>query len=447
VRKVVDELDLIEANEREQIVFHLNNAKAKDLEATLQTYFSTEAQTMQRTLGGEQGISGSVARQLEQEVTVVGDEKSNKLLISASPRYLEAVEEIVTELDTAPPQVEIQVLIAEVTLDNENTWGADIKVGGVAGIGPDAYKFGSLAAGGAMASALGTPNLSVSSIDFELMVRALEVQGKLEVLSRPSITVKNNEEARIQVGENVGLLGGTTQSGSGNVTASIEREDVGIILQVTPTINDDGFVQLDINPEISTLTSKTIQLSGDLQTPIIARRVVDTTVSVMDGQTVAIGGLIQTTEERRDWKVPFVGDIPILGLPFRSSKLQNVKTELLVILTPRVIPGGKPAVKRYQHLTDIGINRVTDPSRIIEEIGPRDASPDIAPPALPSEGPESLAPVNMEGAPRVPAKRVGATDGGGPAAQPSQSTIDWSSTPRVPAKRKDPGQGSKQTQE
>lgn len=430
VRKVVDDLDTIEANEREQLVFHLTNAKAKEIEATLQNYFQTEAATMQRTLGGEQGISGSVSRQLEQEVTVVGDEKSNKLLISASPRYIAAVEQIVEELDAAPPQVMIQVLLAEVTLDDEDTWGMDVEIGGVTGLGNDAYKFGSFAAGGALASALGTPNLSVSSVDFELMVRALEVQGKLEVLSRPQITVKNNEQARIQVGENVGLPGGSTQSGSGNVTTDVNYEDVGIILQVTPTISGDGFVQLDINPEISTLTSKTIQISADLQTPIIARRVVDTTVSVMDGQTVVIGGLIQTTQEERDWKVPFIGDVPVIGLPFRSTKTSNVKTELLVILTPHVIPGGQTAVARYNLLTEREIGKLSDPGKVVEEVGPVEPDPERIAPPLPTSPDGTTVPPGAAIGDFDTAPRVRATP-----PKNGVEEIDWSGAPRVRATR------------
>jgi len=430
VRKVVMDLDVIEANEREQFVFHLNNAKAKELETTLQSYFDAEATTVQAALGGAGGVAGSVSRQLEQEVTVVGDEKSNKLLISASPRYLSQVEQIVTELDSAPPQVQIQVLLAEVTLDDENTWGTDIRVGGLTGLGPDAYQLGSFAAGGALSSALGAANLSVSSVDFELMIRALEVQGKLEVLSRPSVTVKNNEPARMQVGENIGVPGDTTQSGGGNVTTGVNYQDVGIILEVTPTINKDGFVQLDIKPEISALTSRTTQVSENVQAPIITRRSVDTTVSVMNGQTVVIGGLIQTTKESREWKVPFFGDIPVLGLPFRSTKQSNVKTELLVILTPHVIPGGKPAVERYRNLTDRAINELSDPQRIIDEVGPVDGNRDEAP--LPLDERSGVdGSVDFYTAPRI--RATPATVEGN--ARSDAGEIDWSSVTRIQAKQ------------
>ena len=431
VRKVVDDLDEIEANEREQIVVHLANAKAKEIELTLQNYFQTEASTMQAALGGDTGVAGSVARQLEQEVTVVGDEKSNKLLISASPRYLQKVEDIVTELDAAPPQVLIKVLLAEVTIDDEDTWGADIRVGGATGLGPDAYQFGSFAAGGALSSALGTANLSVSSLDFDLMVRALEVQGKLEVLSRPQVTVKNNEEATIKVGENIGRPGESNQTNN-SVSTSVRYEDVGINLTVTPTINADGFVQLNIHPEISALTSRTTQVSETVQAPVITRRSVDTIVSVMNGQTVVIGGLIQTTQEDREWKVPFISEIPILGLPFRSTKKQNVKTELLVILTPQVIPGGKPAVERYNRLSDFEINKLSDPSRIIDEVGPVNADPEVAPPPLePGEGASGAdSQFDAGSVPRVSATRLG----DGAEAQRPVDQIDWATVPRVSAR-------------
>ncbi|VAX40547.1 hypothetical protein MNBD_PLANCTO03-1821, partial [hydrothermal vent metagenome] len=451
VRKVIEDLDQIEANEREQIVIHLANAQAKEIETTLQAYFQSEAAAVQTALGGDSGVAGSVARQLEQEVTVVGDEKSNKLLISASPRYIETVEQIVTELDAAPPQVLINVLLAEVTIDDENTWGADIQVGGVTGLGPDAYQLGSFAAGGALASALGTANLSVSSLDFELMVRALEVQGKLEVLSRPSVTVKNNESARIAVGEEVGLPGNTTQSGTGNVTTAVNYQELGIILEVTPTINADGFVQLTISPEISALTSRTTQVGESIQAPIITRRKVDTIVTVMNGQTVVIGGLIQTVKENREWKVPFLGDIPILGLPFRSMKEQNVKTELLVIITPRVIPGGGlAAVSRYRHLTDMELNKLTDPSQIIEEVGPVNADPAVSPLPIPGEtglGPDgdSTSQIDFDSVPRIRATHVGANDGGGPDGE-AKSKIDWTNVPRVPARLADPPAADSETQ-
>jgi general secretion pathway protein D len=283
-------------------------------------------------------------------------------VISTSPRYMNAVLSIVDELDAAPPQVMIQVLLAEVTLDSTDTWGMDVSVGPFGG---DGTKIGSTAAGVGVATALGVPNLSVSSSDFGILVRSLEEQGKLEVLSNPQVMVNNNQNAKIQVGENIAVVNGVERGFSGNSFADVIRQDVGIILNVQPSISTDGFVRMDIKPEISQLSEKTTQVSSDVTSPIITKRSVDTVVTVKDGQSVVIGGLIQTSEEKRRTKVPIIADIPIIGLPFRTKKDTSVKTELLVILTPRVIPGSsglsEAAVK---DVTEQAVDRLEDPSKV-----------------------------------------------------------------------------------
>jgi type II secretory pathway component GspD/PulD (secretin) len=335
VRDVVEELDSIIATEREQIVFDLQYAQADAVETTLQQYFQSEADRIRGVLSPGQG--GSLTRQLEQEVTVVGDAKSQKVLISASPRYIDTVRQIVKELDAAPPQVIIQVLLAEVTLDESDQWGLTANA---IDVGGDSYDIGFLGAGASLATALGVPNLSVSSTDFGLLVRALQAQGKLQILSNPRLTVNNNEAASIQVGENVALPDEVETLTDGRTRANIRREDVGVLLSVTPSISSDGFVRLDIQPEISTVTERTTQITEDFAAPIISTRKVDTTVTVRDGQTVVIGGLIQTTQQERFTKVPLFGDLPYIGSVFRSHDIQDVRTELLIILTPQVVAGG-----------------------------------------------------------------------------------------------------------
>lgn len=362
VREVVEELDSIVATEREQIVFDLQYARADSVEQTLQSYFQTEASRIRDILSPGQG--GSFSRQLDQEVTVVGDPLSQKVLISASPRYIDTVRKIVAELDAPPPQVIIQVLLAEVTLDDSDQWGLSADAFNVGG---DNYDIGFLGAGASLATALGVPNLSVSSNDFSLLVRALQAQGKLEILSNPRLTVNNNESASIQVGENVALPDEVETLTDGRTRASIRREDVGVLLSVTPSISSDGFVRLDIQPEISVVTERTTQISEDFEAPIISTRKVDTTVTVRDGQTVVIGGLIQTTQQDRHTKVPLLGDIPLIGIPFRSQDVQNVRTELLVILTPQVVAGG---VNGGSHLLDSdtkrSIRNYSDPSGLYD---------------------------------------------------------------------------------
>lgn len=375
VRKVVLELDEIEATERERLVYHLRNAKAKDIEDTLQSYFSGERELRRSTLGPQ--LTGSLARELEQEVTVVGDEKSNKLVISASPRYIDTVAQIVEELDAAPPQVMIQVLLAEVTIDDSREFGIDVSIGGVlsegegvgdlvnrSGIGGDGFAFQKLAAGAGVATALGVPNFAIASTDFGLLIRALQEQGKLEVLSRPQVQVNDNEQAFIQVGENIGITDGVERRDTGGTSAVIRREDVGIILEVTPSISADGFVRMDITPEISTLSDRTTEIDENFAAPIITQRRVQTTVTVKDGQTVVIGGLMQTTDQLRKTKVPVLGDIPVVGELFKSEKQSSVKTELLVILTPFVIPGDAGGRARQDRLTEHALDMLEDSTKI-----------------------------------------------------------------------------------
>lgn len=393
VRQVVKQLDEIQALEREQRVVNLRNAQAKEIETTLQNYFEREAERRRLTLGPQR--AESFIRQLEQEVTVIGDQKSNKLVISASPRYMETVAKIVQELDASPPQVMIQVLLAEVTLDEAESWGVDINIGGVVArskIGGDGYVFESLAGGAGVATSLGVPNFSVASTDFTLLLRALEEQGRLEVLSRPHVIVNNNEEASINVGENIAIVTGVDRDQFGGSNANVERRDVGIILNVRPSISSDGFVRVAIAPEISQLSQRSVEIDANFSAPIITQRLVDTTVTVRDGQTVVIGGLIQTIDEYRKSKAKGLGDLPLIGALFRTKDQSKVKTELLVILTPYVIPGDTPQAElRQRALSEQRMLEVTDPKPIFEALGLSGGLPSVdgkdGPVRLPEKSP------------------------------------------------------------
>lgn len=356
VEKVITELDNVEAQEREQVVFELRNAKAPAIAQTLRSYFTEQSERARQILGTDR--AGSLLRILEHEITVQGDAGSNRLLVGVSPKYKEMVSKLVQELDSTPPQVMIQVLLAEVTIDADKSWGLEFKVGPFGG---EAYKIGGTATSAGVATSLGVPNLSVSSTDFDLLIRALEAQGRLEVLSRPEILVNNNEKARIQVGENVALVESVQRYDTGNTVADVTREDVGIILSVTPNISADGFVRMDILPEISKVSARTTQITEDFQAPIITKRQVETNVTVKDGETIVIGGLLQTSEEERTSKIPLLGDIPLAGNLFRSTTYTNSKTELLVLLTPRVIRSDGQSSAALTDLSDKELERLSKP--------------------------------------------------------------------------------------
>ena len=356
VADVVQELDALEANEREVFVYQLRNAVADEVANVISSFVETEQQKLISTLSADQ--VGSAARLLEREVTIVGDRTSNTLLVSASPRYMQRVRDMIGELDIDPPQVLIQVLLAEITLDTTDEWAVDFtggfRVGGTEVVGD----FGLGILGSAFLTAMGVPSLSIAGGDFNLLLRALDAQGRLQVLSNPSVMAANNQPARIQVGENIGRASSSALTEGGVQQTNVVFDDIGVILEVTPSINPDGFVRMVITPEITDLTNRTTQVTEDLAVPILTKRTATTTVTVRDGQTIVIGGLISDEFEHRIRKVPLLGDIPILGKLFRSEFETLTTTEFLIVLTPHVITS--PAeLARVQEITRGEIDRLS----------------------------------------------------------------------------------------
>jgi len=353
VAKVVEELDAAEANERETFVYRLKNATADEVAALVGEFVSEDQRKVVETLGTDE--LPSAARLLEREVTIVGDGKSNSVVVTASPRYAERVKEIIRELDVDPPQVLIQVLLAEVALADTEDLGLEftrfsagsVNVAGGFGLAraPFDQNSGIVIPGlsglapALFSSGIGVPNIAVGSADFDLLINALQTQNRVQVLSNPSVMVANNSEGFIQVGQTVRLPDSVAFSAAGQQSA-VTPSEIGVILRVIPTINPEGFVRMEIEPEISRLSRQTVQISEDFQSPIIDRRRANTTVTVRDGQTVVIGGLISDRYEEIEKKVPFLGDIPLIGLLFRNRSQAVEQTELLIVLTPHVITTG-----------------------------------------------------------------------------------------------------------
>jgi type II secretion system protein D len=356
VEQVVEELDALEANERDVLVYQLRNAVATEVADVVSRFVDQEQQKLLSTLSPDQ--LGSAARLLEREVTIVGDEKSNTVMVSASPRYMDRVEQMIAELDIDPPQVLVQVLIAEITLDSTDEWAVDFE----GSLGVDSAdvtgQFGLGKLGSAFLNALGVPSLSVTTSDFDLLIRALNAQGRFQVLSNPSVMAANNQPARIQVGENIGRATSSRLSDGGTQQTDVEFIDIGVILEVTPSINPDGYVRMTITPEITDLTNRSTQVTEDLEVPILTKRIATTTVTVRDGQTIVIGGLIEDQYEERVRKVPLLGDIPLIGKIFRNEFEQTSTTELLIVLTPHVVTSPAEAA-RVRELTEGEIDRLS----------------------------------------------------------------------------------------
>ena len=163
------------------------------------------------------------------------------------------------------------------------------------------------------------------------------MKGKTEILSRPSILARNNQQAVIVVGQLVPFVTNTRFDAVNGQINTITYQDIGIILRVTPFISSDGMVEMIVAPEISSVSDRTVAISQGFNAAIIDKRSADTVVVTPNGQTVAIGGLISTQKTDQDRRVPFLGDIPILGNLFKRKVSTHARTELLIFLTPYVI--------------------------------------------------------------------------------------------------------------
>ena len=335
-------LDNEAMEERLTKVVELRNANAELVQSALSDFVDREAERYSE-LGEEAAL-----RKIEREVSVVAYEDTNQLMLSVSPRYESQIMQLVNDLDQAPPQVMIQAMLAEVTLNDRMEMGfefalQDLLFSSTARVGNNNMLesnnfdvvFGSDL--GAAGTGLGGFSFTVTGEDMALLMRMLEAEGQLEVISAPRIMAMHKKEANITIGQEVPFVNSVNFTESGQTQSSVQYEKVGVILTVTPQINPDGFVIMEVEPEISSLTSSSVTISEGLQVPIFSERSASTTITVRDGESAVIGGLMTTSEDRSVNKVPILGDIPIVGNLFRATTNQKTKTELLIVLTPRVI--------------------------------------------------------------------------------------------------------------
>jgi len=311
------------------------------------------------------------------------DVNSNSLIVSASPQYYSQIIQIIEQLDAQPPEVVIQALIVEVGLDATDEFGIELgfqdpfllsrsstsTIGGVttvtpglnfnntnqtlgnnpAGIGANV---GKVATQGLSNFSLGRQNgnlgfggfvFSAQSDAVSVLVRALAARRTVQVLSRPQVRTTHNNEALVNVGQNVPLVNGVTTTAQGLVQPNVIRQQTGIILRVTPRITPDGIIAMDVYAEKSNLDPGggiPIFTNGDgsvVNSPIIDQSIADTTVNVPNGQTIVIGGMITKSDDTLERKVPWLGDLPIVGRAFRYDGTTSRRTELLIFLTPRIV--------------------------------------------------------------------------------------------------------------
>ena len=267
------------------------------------------------------------------------DPGSRSLIITTDAETNEKIMKVLETLDKPVPQALIKVLFLEVTHGNDRDIGVEFGYDSEAE-GRDRSLISTL--GDAVtalttASAGDRPMVRILETDLEVTLRAMQKVAKLEVLSRPSIMARHNEEATITIGQEVPFIRNSRITEQGQTINTIEYEDIGIILTVTPHITNSGLVELVVAPEISTLTGDTVSIAGGIDAPVIAKRSAETHVVVPSGKTIVIGGLMEDQETESVHKVPILGDIWGIGALFRRKVTTKSKTELLIFLTPTIV--------------------------------------------------------------------------------------------------------------
>jgi general secretion pathway protein D len=299
----------------------------------------------------------------------------------ATKEDMARIQELVKSIDTSVPQVQIEVVIAELTLNNELDVGVDLfnrlsstahgEVAGTGGSSTDGntpIQISSLTSNLPTAAALaGTGGLTYfttfKNLNLDTVIHALASTSNGKVLSTPVIQTMDNQEADIMVGESVPVPTSQTStlvSGSGTlstsgVTASIQYEDVAIELHVTPRVNPDGYVRMDIEQKVNDLGAN-VNIGGT-SVPEILKREAKSSVAVQDRSTIVLGGLIQQTKTVTTTKTPFLGDIPFFGQIFKSQTNNRQRTELIIFIRPTVLRTDLKAVaEARRRLHQLGVS-------------------------------------------------------------------------------------------
>ena len=352
VEEWVRKLDIqVQGVDSRLYVYHVKNLTAKELAATLEDLFSSAADEEcieEDNVTGPGSIpvllSDSGAEKVEQDadssqnspvqktssdIKIIAAEDTNSLLISATPVQYAKIEHALSNLDKPPLQVLIEVTIMDVQLTGSFSYGmqwflehGDANSGGSAIIG-DAlnfartFSYSSVRSGGDVRSILGL----------------LAADGKVDVLSSPSVLVRNNRNASIRVGDQQPISKAVLNEDGSTIATSVEYRDTGILLEIQPSITSSGTINVDLTQEVIDV--------GDIDTATGQRtflnRNLSTTVSVNNGETIILGGLIRTNQANSKSGVPWLRDIPILGFLFGQTVTSDVRTELLIMLTPRII--------------------------------------------------------------------------------------------------------------
>ncbi len=368
--------------------------------------------------GGRSGGSSSVLLSTDEdekpifkeEVRIVADEITNSLIILATPRDYAMIRDVLRKLDVVPRQVLIEAIIAEIKLTDDLVFGLEyaLSVGGLGGlIGAEGSASGGVSVGDTPGSAslsvansslLGAANraMSVGSQgifgfltnrdEFLVLMNALATDNRVNILSTPHVIAADNREANILIGEEVPILTSTSTSSltdTARTINSVQYRETGKILTILPQVNSAGLVNLEIRQEVSAVGAAEF---GRTNSPSFVSREAETTVVVQDGESVVLGGIIDDEVRRNRSGVPYLMDVPVLGRLFRVDSEEVVRTELIILITPRVIRNRQELRAVSQEFTGrIQTLKEMIDSRILR--APSASSPSAPPPSSPDPPP------------------------------------------------------------
>lgn len=357
IEALIKKLDVPVVGEGQIHVYYLKNANAEKLASTLANLAGSSTPSMPGQAAGQRGPA---VAQLAGGVKISADPATNSLIIIATPQDYEVIKGVIQDLDIRRREVYVQAVIAELSMSGTKQLGVDLNaipnlysggthLGGVSNMGAGSQivqtttsPLGPFSqAGLSMGIINGTITLNgVTYPNIVSFINALETNSEANVLSTPNILATDNEPAEIMVGQNVPMpTGQAIGQVSGYTQTFVQRQDVGLKLKITPQINAGDYVRLKLNFELTAIIPSPQGLNANSVGITTSKRSAETVVTIKDRSTIVIGGLLQNNSSVSESKIPFLGDLPIIGWLFRYSNKSKDKTNLMIFLTPYIVKG------------------------------------------------------------------------------------------------------------
>lgn len=339
-------LDVSKSGDRKIFVYNVQNGNAKDLVSALRQVLTGEVSPASQgrvdtgtssqptVIGSPPQNATETAPQVAANIArLVAIEENNSLLFYGTDEEFKVIREALRQIDVLPRQVMIEAILAEVTLNDNLRYGVQWFFDS----GENTVTLSASDAGAVASRFPGFSYVYSGRADARVVLNALQSKTEVRILSAPKLSVLNNQKASLQVGDQVPIVTQTSQStdaAGAPLVSTVQMRDTGVILEVTPRVNDNGNVILDVMQEVSEVAKTT---TSGIDSPTIQRRKIHTAVATRDGFTVALGGLIRENGERGNSGLPFLKDIPVLGQAFKNTSTETRRTELVVLLVPHVM--------------------------------------------------------------------------------------------------------------